>query len=97
MYGKHSLVSFDSSQLSRKTNQVFSEMDKSSFFFVQNCGACHPGGGLGETTAGVVSIMMKRPESLAQRLQGTRHSGMGITRPSAKGTRITGPPGKKAG
>ena len=47
-YGKHSLVSFDSSQLSRKTNQVLSEMDKSSFFFVQNCGACHPGGGFGE-------------------------------------------------
>ncbi len=23
-------------------------MDKSSFYFVQNCGACHPGGGWGE-------------------------------------------------
>lgn len=48
MYGKHLLVSVDSSQLAKKVNQGPSEIDKSSFFFVQNCGPCHPGGGLGE-------------------------------------------------
>ncbi len=48
MYGKHLPSSFDSSQLARKVNQNFSEMDKSSFFFVQNCGSCHPGGGWSE-------------------------------------------------
>jgi hypothetical protein len=48
MFGKHTPASLDSSQLSKKENQTFSEMDKSSFYFVQNCGACHPGGGLGE-------------------------------------------------
>jgi len=48
LFGKHSSVSTDSSQLTRKVNRNFSEMDKSSFFFVQNCGACHPGGGWGE-------------------------------------------------
>jgi hypothetical protein len=48
LYGKYSPVSSDSSQLSRKVNRNFSEMDKSSFYFVQNCGACHPGGGWGE-------------------------------------------------
>ena len=41
-------ASADSSQLARKVNQHPSEIDKSSFFFVQNCGACHPGGGFGE-------------------------------------------------
>jgi hypothetical protein len=34
--------------LAKKVNQNLSEMDKSSFFFVQNCGTCHPGGGFGE-------------------------------------------------
>ncbi len=48
LFGKHSPVSTDSSQLTRKVNRNFSEMDKSSFYFVQNCGACHPGGGWGE-------------------------------------------------
>lgn len=48
LYGKHSLAHLDSSQLSRKVNQHFSEMDKSSFFFVQNFGPFHPGGGWGE-------------------------------------------------
>jgi len=48
LFGKHSFVSFDPSHLSRKVNRQFYEMDKSSFFFVQNCGACHPGGGWGE-------------------------------------------------
>jgi len=38
----------DSSQLAKKINRNPSEIDKSSFFFVQNCGACHPGGGFGE-------------------------------------------------
>jgi len=45
MYGRHSAASVDSSQLARKTNQHPSEIDKSSFYFVQHCGACHPGGG----------------------------------------------------
>lgn len=48
LYGKHSPVSIDSSQLTKKMNRNFSEMDKSSFYYVQNCGPCHPGGGWGE-------------------------------------------------
>ena len=48
MYGKHMVASMDSSQLAKKVNQHPSEIDKSSFSFVQNCGACHPGGGWGE-------------------------------------------------
>ena len=42
------LASTDSSQLAKKVNQHASEIDKSSFSFVQNCGACHPGGGWSE-------------------------------------------------
>ncbi len=38
----------DLSQLAKKVNPNPSEIDKSSFFFVQYCGACHPGGGWGE-------------------------------------------------
>jgi len=34
--------------LAKKVNRHFSEMDKSSFFFVENCGVCHPGGGFSE-------------------------------------------------
>ncbi len=34
--------------MAKKTNQHSSEIDKSTFFIVQNCGACHPGGGFGE-------------------------------------------------
>jgi len=34
--------------LAKKVNQHPSEIDKSSFFFVQNCGPCHPGGGWAE-------------------------------------------------
>jgi len=48
LYGKHSLAAMDSSQLTRKINQSLSEMDKSSSFFAQNCGICHPGGGWAE-------------------------------------------------
>ena len=48
LFGKYSPASTDSSQLTRKVNPNFSEMDKSSFFYAQNCGACHPGGGWGE-------------------------------------------------
>ena len=48
MYGKYMVASMDSSQLARKANQHVSEIDKSSFSFVQHCGACHPGGGWGE-------------------------------------------------
>jgi hypothetical protein len=48
MYGKHWLASVDSSQLAKKTNQRSSDIDQSSFSFLQNCGACHPGGGFGE-------------------------------------------------
>jgi hypothetical protein len=45
MYGKYTTASPDLSQLAKKVNQHASEIDKSSFSFVQNCGACHPGGG----------------------------------------------------
>ena len=48
LYGRHFLASPDSSQLARKMNQHPSEIDKSSFFFVQECGGCHPGGGWAE-------------------------------------------------
>ncbi|MFB3886191.1 MAG: hypothetical protein ACE144_13265 [Thermodesulfobacteriota bacterium] len=48
MYGKHFLASVDSSQLAKKVNPHPSEIDKSSFYFVQSCGPCHPGGGWGE-------------------------------------------------
>ena len=34
--------------MAKKANRQPSEIDKSSFFIVQNCGACHPGGGFGE-------------------------------------------------
>ncbi len=34
--------------MAKKINRNLSEIDKSSFFIVQNCGTCHPGGGLGE-------------------------------------------------
>jgi len=48
MYGRYLVASMDLSQLAKKINQHPSEIDKSSFYFVQNCGACHPGGGWGE-------------------------------------------------
>ena len=48
MYGKHSPTSDDSIQLAKKISQQPSEIDKSSFYFIQNCGSCHPGGGFGE-------------------------------------------------
>ena len=48
MYGKQMVASMDSSQLAKKVNQSPSEIDKSSFSYVQNCGPCHPGGGWGE-------------------------------------------------
>jgi hypothetical protein len=45
MYGRYTTASPDLSLLAKKVNQHASEIDKSSFSFVQNCGACHPGGG----------------------------------------------------
>jgi hypothetical protein len=48
MYGKYSVASMDLSQLAKKMNPLPSEIDKSSFSFVQTCGACHPGGGWSE-------------------------------------------------
>jgi hypothetical protein len=48
MYGKVTVASMDLSQLAKKVNPSPSEIDKSSFSFVQTCGACHPGGGWGE-------------------------------------------------
>ncbi|MGZ3495677.1 MAG: multiheme c-type cytochrome [Thermodesulfobacteriota bacterium] len=48
MYGKYTTASPDLSRLAKKINQQASEIDKSSFAFVQNCGACHPGGGWSE-------------------------------------------------
>ena len=48
MYGRYLVASMDLSQLAKKMNQQSSEIDKSSFYFVQNCGVCHPGGGWGE-------------------------------------------------
>jgi hypothetical protein len=48
MYGRFTLASMDLTQLARKVNLSPSEIDKSSFSFVQACGACHPGGGWSE-------------------------------------------------
>ena len=48
MYGKVSVASMDLSQLAKKVNLLPSQIDKSSFSFVQTCGACHPGGGWSE-------------------------------------------------
>jgi hypothetical protein len=48
MYGKYCVASADSSQLAKIANTHSSEIDKSSYYFVQNCGLCHPGGGFGE-------------------------------------------------
>ena len=48
MFGKHTPVSEDSSHLAKKVNLVPSDIDKSTFSFLQNCGPCHPGGGFGE-------------------------------------------------
>ena len=48
MYGRYLVASTDLSRLAKKSNQHPSEIEKSSFYFVQNCGACHPGGGWGE-------------------------------------------------
>lgn len=48
MYGKYSMTYPNPVQLAKKNNSHPSEIDKSSFFFVQNCGPCHPGGGWGE-------------------------------------------------
>lgn len=48
MYGKYSMAYPNPVQLAKKVNAHPSEIDKSSFYFVQNCGSCHPGGGWGE-------------------------------------------------
>ena len=48
MYGKYWIASMNLSRLAKKVNQNLSEIDHSSFSFVQNCGGCHPGGGWGE-------------------------------------------------
>jgi hypothetical protein len=48
MYGRVTVASMDLSQLSKKVNSSPSDIDKSSFSFVQTCGACHPGGGWSE-------------------------------------------------
>ena len=48
MYGRFTLASMDLTQLAKKVNLSPSEVDKSSFSFVQACGACHPGGGWSE-------------------------------------------------
>jgi len=48
MYGKHLPIYFDMTQLAKKSNKSPSEIDKSSFWYVENCGICHPGGGWGE-------------------------------------------------
>ena len=48
MYGRVTVASMNLSQLSKKVNQTPSEIDQSSFSFVQACGACHPGGGWSE-------------------------------------------------
>mgnify|MGYP005843067483 CR=1 FL=1 len=48
MYGKFTAASWDLSLLAKKINRNPSEIDTTSFSFVQNCGGCHPGGGWGE-------------------------------------------------
>ncbi len=48
MYGRFTLASADLSHLAKKANPSPSEIDTSSFAFVQICGVCHPGGGWSE-------------------------------------------------
>ena len=48
MFGRHSTASMDLSLLAKKVNPSPSEIDKSTFYFLQHCGVCHPGGGFGE-------------------------------------------------
>ncbi len=48
MYGRYTIASPDLGRLAKKVNQHPSEIENSSFAFVQNCGACHPGGGWSE-------------------------------------------------
>ena len=48
MYGRFTVASMDLGHLAKKVNPSPSEIDKSSFAFVQICGACHPGGGWSE-------------------------------------------------
>ncbi|HUL22312.1 MAG TPA: multiheme c-type cytochrome [Thermodesulfobacteriota bacterium] len=48
MYGRAMAASMDLCQLAKKVNASPSEIDKSSFLFVQVCGGCHPGGGWSE-------------------------------------------------
>jgi hypothetical protein len=48
MYGRYSPASPDASLLAKKVNLSPSNIDKSAFYFLQNCGVCHPGGGPGE-------------------------------------------------
>jgi hypothetical protein len=48
MYGRFTLASMNLTQLAMKVSPSPSEIDKSSFTFVQVCGACHPGGGWSE-------------------------------------------------
>jgi hypothetical protein len=48
MYGRAMAASMDLNQLAKKLNASPSEIDKSSFSFVQVCGGCHPGGGWSE-------------------------------------------------
>ncbi|MGQ9509293.1 MAG: hypothetical protein ACUVTN_07825 [Thermodesulfobacteriota bacterium] len=48
MYGKLQMAYMDPGQLAKKINAHPSEIDESSFYFVQTCSPCHPGGGWAE-------------------------------------------------
>ncbi len=97
MYGKHTLASPDSSQLAKKVNQNFSEMDKSSFFFVQNCGACHPGGGWGEYDRKGNLYYNEETKNLVMNFQEMIRCWMGTIPPSVMGNANYGAPWDQSG
>ena len=97
MYGKHSPASDDSIQLARKTSRQPSEIDKSSFSFLQNCGACHPGGGFGEYDRKGNLYYNEGTKKLGYELSGEPPELDGDYTPVSDGDRNYGSPWDKSG
>lgn len=97
MYGKYGPASFDSSQLAKKRNRHPSEIDKSSFFFIQNCGACHPGGGSGEFDRNGNLYYNEETKKFGYELSGENPALDGDYTPSSMGDNQYGAPWNKSG
>jgi len=97
MYGKHSLASDDSSQLARKVSTQLSEIDKTSFYFVQNCGGCHPGGGPGEYDRKGNLYYNEETKKFGYELSGDIPALDGDYTPFSDGDRVSGAPWDKSG